>query len=130
MSDPVSDLLARIRNAILSRKTTLEIPSSKIRRRLAEVLRDEGFLAAVADGGDEKRPMISITLRWDPQNKPAISGMRRVSKPGQRRYVPADDVPRVRNGLGVAILSTSKGLMTDRAARKANMGGEVLCEVW
>lgn len=130
MTDPISDFLARVRNAILSRKTSLQLPASNVKRKLAELLRDEGFLSAVNDAGDTKFPTLTITLRWDPQNKPAIQGMKRVSKPGQRRYVAADGIPRVRNGLGVAIISTSKGLMTDRAARKANMGGEILCEVW
>jgi len=130
MTDPISDFLARVRNAIMSRKTTLELPASNVKRKLAELMRDEGFLTAVGEAGTEKFRSITITLRWDPQNKPAISGMKRVSKPGQRRYVPADKIPRVRNGLGVAIISTSQGLMTDRAARKANVGGEILCEVW
>ncbi len=130
MTDPIADLLTRVRNAILSRKTTLELPASQAKRRLAKLLVEEGYLAGMSDSGSGDKPTISITLRWDAQNKPAISGIRRVSKPGQRRYVPADDIPRVRNGLGVAIISTSRGLMTDRAARKANVGGEVLCEVW
>lgn len=130
MTDPISDFLARIKNAITSRKTSIELPASRLKARLAELLRDEGYVDAVNEGGDAKAPTIQVALRWDAQNRPAISGLRRVSRPGQRRYVGATEIPKVRGGLGVAIVSTSKGLMTDRAARKAHLGGEVLCEVW
>ncbi|MBI4508540.1 MAG: 30S ribosomal protein S8 [Deltaproteobacteria bacterium] len=131
MTDPIADFLTRIRNAIMARKTELDVPSSRLKRRLAEILRDEGFIASVTESaGDHKSDVLSITLRWDQQNRAAICGLRRVSKPGQRNYVSADSIPRVRGGLGTAIVSTSKGVMTDRDARKAGVGGEVLCEVW
>ena len=131
MTDPIADFLARVRNAILARKASLDMPASKMKRRLAEILRDEGYLTAVTESAsDNPQGILSVTLRWDPNHKSAISGLRRVSKPGQRSYVPATRLPKVRGGLGTAVVSTSKGLMTDRQARKENVGGEVICEVW
>jgi small subunit ribosomal protein S8 len=131
MTDPIADFLARLRNAIMARKASLDLPASKMKRRLAEILRDEGYLTAVTESAsDGPQGILSVTLRWDPNHKPAISGLRRVSKPGQRSYVPATRLPKVRGGLGTAVVSTSKGLMTDRQARKENVGGEVICEVW
>jgi small subunit ribosomal protein S8 len=131
MTDPIADFLARIRNGIMARKATVDVPVSKVKRKLAEILRDEGYVVSVTES-DTGRPqgILSITLRWDSNRRPAISGLRRVSKPGQRTYVPADQLPKVRRGLGTAIVSTSKGMMTDRAARKLGVGGEVVCEVW
>lgn len=130
MTDPIADFLARINNGILARKATIDVPASKMKKRLAEILRDEGYLAGVQENPNEKQGVLSLTLRWDAQNKPAISGLRRVSKPGQRAYVHADDIKKVRGGLGVAVVSTSKGMMTDREARKQGVGGEVVCEIW
>jgi small subunit ribosomal protein S8 len=131
MTDPIADFLARVRNAIMARKASLDMPASKMKRRLAEILRDEGYLTAVTESGsDNPQGILSVTLRWDTNHKSAISGLRRVSKPGQRSYVPATRLPKVRGGLGTAVVSTSKGLMTDRQARKENVGGEVICEVW
>jgi small subunit ribosomal protein S8 len=132
MTDPISDLLARIKNGILARKASIDVPTSKMKKRLAEILRDEGFVGAVVESGpqgEQKHGVITIQLRWD-QNKPAISGIRRVSKPGQRAYVHRDKLPKVRGGLGTAVISTSRGMMTDREARKVGLGGEVVCEVW
>ncbi len=131
MTDPIADFLARIRNGIRSRKPRVECPRSNIKLRIAEILREEGYLDGVATA-ESATPQgnITVTLRYDGRSGCAISGMRRVSRPGQRKYVPAKDVPRVRNGLGIAILSTSQGLMTDREARKRGVGGEILCEVW
>jgi small subunit ribosomal protein S8 len=130
MTDPIADFLSRIRNGIRARKQQVECPRSNIKLRLAEILRDEGFLQSVASSEDEKQGMLKILLRYDGRNSNVITGMRRVSRPGQRAYVPATKVPRVRNGLGIAILSTSQGVMTDREARTKGVGGEVLCEVW
>jgi small subunit ribosomal protein S8 len=130
MTDPIADFLARIRNAIMSRKTQIDLPASQLKLKLAELMRDEGFLTAVAFNADGPQGTISLTLRWDAQNRPAITGLRRVSRPGQRRYFGKDDIKKVRGGLGVSIVSTSKGLLTDREARKQGVGGEVLCEVW
>jgi small subunit ribosomal protein S8 len=130
MTDPIADFLARLRNAIIARKAKVEIPSSKMKRRIAEILRDEGFVASVEDKQDELQGLIVIQLRYGHDHANAISGIRRVSRPGQRRYVSKDKLPRVRSGLGTSLLTTSRGIMTDRAARKAGIGGEVICEVW
>ena len=132
MTDPIADLLARIRNGIRARKQLIECPRSNIKLRLAEILRDEGFVQGVTSIDDNKQGMLKLVLRYDGRtgSGSAITGMRRVSRPGQRTYVPAKQVPRVRNGLGIAILSTSQGVMTDKEARTKGVGGEVLCEVW
>jgi small subunit ribosomal protein S8 len=132
MTDPIADFLARIRNGIRARKQLVECPRSNIKLRLAEILRDEGFVQGVTSTDDNKQGMLKLILRYDGRtgSGSAITGMRRVSRPGQRTYVPAKQVPRVRNGLGIAILSTSQGVMTDKEARTKGVGGEVLCEVW
>ena len=130
MTDPIADFLTRLRNGIQARKQVVECPRSNLKVRIAEILREEGFVDAVASQDDERQGQLNVTLRYDGRNGAAISGLRRVSRPGQRFYVPAKSVPRVRNGLGIAIISTSQGLMTDREARKRGVGGEVLCEVW
>ena len=130
MTDPIADFLARMRNGIRSRKQRVECPRSNLKVRIAEILREEGFVDGVITAEDTKQGLLTVTLRYDGRTGCAISGLRRVSRPGQRKYVPAKDVPKVRNGLGIAILSTSQGLMTDREARKRGVGGEILCEVW
>ena len=130
MTDPIADFLARIKNGIRARKQVVECPRSNLKLRLAEILRDEGFIQAVTSAEDNKQGMLKLALRYDGRNSNAVTGMRRVSRPGQRAYVPATKVPRVRNGLGIAILSTSQGVMTDKEARLKGVGGEVLCEVW
>ena len=130
MTDPIADFLARIKNGIRARKQVVECPRSNLKLRMAEILRDEGFVQTVTSAEDNKQGMLKLALRYDGRNSNAITGMRRVSRPGQRAYVPATKVPRVRNGLGIAILSTSQGVMTDREARKRGVGGEILCEVW
>jgi small subunit ribosomal protein S8 len=133
MTDPIADFLARIRNGIRARKQVIECPRSNIKLRIAEILRDEGFVQAVTSAEDNKQGMLKLSLRYDGRASAsgnAITGMRRVSRPGQRTYVPATKVPRVRNGLGIAILSTSQGVMTDKEARTKGVGGEILCEVW
>jgi len=133
MTDPIADFLARIRNGIRARKQAVECPRSTIKLRIAEILRDEGFVQAVSTAEDNKQGVMKLELRYDgrpSESGCAITGMRRVSRPGQRHYVPAKQVPKVRNGLGIAIISTSQGVMTDREARHKGVGGEVLCEVW
>ena len=130
MSDPISDFLSRIRNGIMARKEHVDCPRSGLKLRIAEILRDEGFVNGVSQADNSPQGTISLTLRWANAERNAITGLRRVSRPGQRRYVNAKELPKVRNGLGIAILSTSRGVMTDRQARKLNVGGEVLCEVW
>jgi small subunit ribosomal protein S8 len=131
MTDPIADFLTRIRNAILARRGDVTCPSSTLKVRLAEVMKDEGYILGydVRPGFDGHSEII-VRLRWAEPGANAITGLRRRSRPGQRVYVGSDRIAKVRSGLGVAILSTSRGLMTDRAARKAGIGGELLCEVW
>jgi small subunit ribosomal protein S8 len=123
-------MLTRIRNAITARKAKVIMPASKMKARIAEVLKDEGFVGTISSEEDGKQGLLSIELRYDNNNHNAIQGIRRVSKPGQRTYARHDNLPRVRSGLGIAILTTSKGVMTERQARKEGLGGELLCEVW
>ena len=130
MTDPIADFLTRIRNAITARKSKVEIPASNLKKRLAEVLRDEGFLGAIEHKDEGPQGTLVVSLRYGHDQRNAISGIRRVSRPGQRKYVGKDDMPRIRSGLGTSVLTTSRGIMTDRAARKAGLGGEVICEVW
>lgn len=130
MTDPIADMLARIRNAISARKANVQVPASLLKERLAQVLVDEGFLSSVSRGNVEGWPQLSIELRYDSDNRNAITGMRRVSRPGQRVYGSSTKLPKVRSGLGTSILTTSRGVMTDRQARKQKLGGEILCEVW
>jgi small subunit ribosomal protein S8 len=133
MTDPIADFLARIRNGIAARKQAVECPRSNIKLRIAEILRDEGFVQGVVATEDEKQGMLKLELRYDGRPSVtgcAITGMRRISRPGQRHYVPAREIPKIRNGLGIAIISTSQGVMTDREARHKGVGGEVLCEIW
>ena len=130
MTDPIADMLTRIRNAIRALKAKVLVPSSKIKQRIAEVLSEEGFLGAVRREDDDKQGVLTIELRYDNNNRNAIEGLRRVSRPGQRSYVRHQGLPKVRSGLGIAIVTTSKGVMTERQARKAGLGGELLCEVW
>ena len=130
MTDPIADMLTRIRNAITARKAKVIMPASKMKQRIAEVLKDEGFVNAISSEEDGKQGLLSIELRYDNNNHNAIQGIRRVSKPGQRTYARHTGLPKVRSGLGIAILTTSKGVMTEREARKQGLGGELLCEVW
>ena len=130
MTDPVGDMLARIRNAGGARHAEVSCPASKLKLAVAQVLSQEGFVGEVSSDGDEKKPTITIGLRYQDDGKLMIEGMRRVSKPGRRIYVGAGEVKQVRAGLGMAILSTSKGVICDRDARAQKVGGEVLCEVW
>ena len=132
MTDPIADLLTRIRNAQRAGLEQLELPSSKIKQRICEVLRDEGFVREVSHRGDEgdKQGVLTVVLKYDTDKRPAISEIKRQSKPGLRRYVSYRDIPPVMNGLGIAVLSTSKGVMVDREARKQHLGGELLATVW
>jgi small subunit ribosomal protein S8 len=130
MTDPISDFLTRIRNGIRSRKQTIDCPRSTIKLKIAEILRQEGYLDSVSTVEDDRQGKIALTLRYDGRTGSAITGLRRVSRPGQRSYVAAREIPKVRNGLGISILSTSQGILSDREARKRGVGGEILCEVW
>jgi small subunit ribosomal protein S8 len=130
MTDPISDFLSRIRNGIMARKELVDCPRSKLKLRIAEILRDEGYINHVANMDNEHQGVLTVTLRYNHDQNAAITGLKRISRPGQRTYVGAKELPKVRNGLGIAIVSTSRGVMTDRDARKLGVGGEVLCEVW
>ena len=130
MTDPVGDMLARIRNAGGARHAQMSCPSSRLKLAVAAVLSAEGFIGAVNSDGDEKKPTLTIDLRYQDDGKLMIDGMRRVSKPGRRVYVGAGEVKQVRAGLGMSVLSTSKGVLCDRDARAEKVGGEVICEVW
>ncbi len=129
-TDPIADMLTRIRNASMVSLTEVKMPSSKLKVELAKLLKSEGFITDYAVSEEGKFKVLSITLKYDSKNKPVISKLQRVSKPGLRSYCKAQNLPQVLGGLGVAIVSTSKGLMTDRKARKENIGGEVLCYVY
>ena len=130
MTDPVGDFLTRIRNGIMAGHEEVNCPRSNIKVRIAEILKAEGYIDAVSTSDSDHQGSISMTLRYDKKARSAIEGLKRLSKPGQRQYVPAKKLPKVRNGLGVAIVSTSHGVMTDQKARELGVGGEVLCEVW
>jgi small subunit ribosomal protein S8 len=130
MTDPIADMLARIRNASSATHDEVSIPASKIKENIARILMEEGFVDAYKRVQGEQHPVIKVKLRYDEERSAAISGIRRVSKPGRRVYRPASDLPRVLGGLGVAIISTSQGVMTDKQARRARVGGEVLAYVW
>jgi small subunit ribosomal protein S8 len=130
MTDPISDLLTRIRNAGIARHGRTTCPASGLKKAVALVLKSEGFLEEVEEDSQDGHPVLVLTLRYDVEGKPMADGIQRVSRPGRRVYVGAKDIGRVRNGLGCSILSTSKGVLCDRDARAANVGGEVLCEVW
>jgi small subunit ribosomal protein S8 len=129
-NDPISDFLTRIRNGGNAGAATIRVPHSKMKARLADILKNEGFIRDVAQEGEGITLTLVITLKYDGRKAFAIKGLRRISKPGLRRYVGAGDVPRVLNGLGISILSTSKGVMSDKDARKNRAGGEILCQVW
>lgn len=130
MTDPIADFLTRIRNANMAKHESLEVPASKIKRDIAEILKNEGFVRDVEYIDDDKQGIIRVFLKYGKGNERVISGIRRISKPGLRSYVKADAVPKVLNGLGIAIISTSEGVITDKEARAKNVGGEVLAYVW
>ena len=132
MTDPIADMLTRIRNANIAMHDLTEMPSSKLKVALAKILQQEGYIEGFEVADDPKRPgdKLTITMKYTPDRKRTISGIKRVSKPGLRIYARADGMPRVLGGMGVAVVSTSQGLLTDAEARKRHLGGEVLCHVW
>ena len=133
MTDPIADMLTRIRNAALARHDRTEIPASKLKAALAEILKSEGYISDVRPSETEEetaQKKLTIVLKYGRDRQSAIDGIRRVSRPGRRVYVRHDRIPKVYSGLGISILSTSHGLMSDREARKHKLGGELLCEVW
>lgn len=130
MTDPIADYLTRIRNAIKARKRTVSMPSSKMKMHICEVLKKEGFISnySVAEEGAFKT--LTVELKYNDDNQSAIEGLKRISSPGQRIYAKKDEIPRVRYGLGISIVTTSHGVMTDREAIKNNVGGEIICAIW
>lgn len=129
MTDPIADMLTRVRNAVRARHTSVEIPASKEKIEIAKILKEEGFILKYEVSGEVKKT-ITISLKYGPNGEKIINDLKRISKPGLRVYAKSDALPRVLNGLGIAIISTSKGLLTDKAAKKANVGGEVVAYVW
>ncbi|MCC7540975.1 MAG: 30S ribosomal protein S8 [Deltaproteobacteria bacterium] len=131
MTDPIADMLTRIRNATMARLDRTEMPASKLKTRVAEILKSEGYISDWRTSDEDAQPKsLTVFLRYGSGGRPAIAGLKRSSRPGRRVYVGNDGIPQVRNGLGVAILSTSRGVMSDRDARRHGVGGELLCEVW
>ena len=130
MTDPIADMLTRIRNALTAKHDTVEMPASKMKKAIADILLSEGYISGVETVEDGVQGKIVISLKYGPNGERVISGLKRVSKPGLRIYAGHDELPKVLGGLGIAIISTSKGVMTDKEARKNNHGGEVLAYVW
>lgn len=130
ITDPIADLLTRIRNASTAKHPSVDIPASNLKKAICKILVEEGYVKGVQVIEDNKQGMLRVTLKYQPSGAPVIAGLRRVSKPGLRIYTNCEDMPRVMKGLGTAIISTSKGVMTDKAARAAHVGGEVLAFVW
>ena len=130
MTDPIADMLSRIRNANNARHKSVDIPCSNIKREIAKILLDEGYIKGYDVVEDDKQGIIKIDLKYSQDGERVISGLKRISKPGLRVYVKCEDVPKVLGGLGIAIISTSKGIITDKMARQNKVGGEVICYVW
>jgi small subunit ribosomal protein S8 len=130
MTDPIADMLTRIRNAGLARHDRTEVPASRLKEAVAKILKSEGFIADVRPSEGEGAKKLTIVLKYGRDRQSAIDGVKRVSRPGRRVYVRHDRIPRVLSGLGISILSTSRGLMSDREARRQKLGGELICEVW
>ena len=130
MTDPIADMLTRIRNANMVRHEKLEVPASNIKKEIAEILKREGFVRDVEYVEDNKQGIIRIFLKYGKENERVITGLKRISKPGLRVYAKTDEVPRVLNGLGIALVSTSQGLLTDKEARAKKVGGEILAYIW
>ena len=130
MSDPLADMLTRIRNGVMANFDSIEMPTSKTKVNIAKVLQEEGFVIGYHVNDTGPQGTLTIDLKYDADHKPIITGIKRVSKPGLRKYARVGEIPKVLNGLGIAILSSSKGVITDKTARASNVGGEILCEVW
>ncbi len=130
MTDPIADMLTRIRNAVMVRKKEVEIPASKMKIAIARIMKEEGYIAGYEVIDDGKQGILKIKLKYTPDRKSVIHGLERVSKPGRRVYCDKDSIPHVLDGMGIAILSTSRGIMTDKQAEKLGIGGEVICYIW
>ena len=130
VSDPIADMLTRVRNANMAEKKIVSLPHSKIKSEVARLLKQEGFISDFSVEDDNGKSILNLFLKYTIEREPVIQGLRRISKPSCRRYANAEEVPRVLGGIGIAILSTSSGLMTDSEAREKNIGGEILCYIW
>lgn len=130
MTDPIADMLTRIRNGAMAGHEKIEVPASKLKKSLAGILKDQGYIDDFSLVDDKKQGLIVVYLRYSAPKKNVITGIKRISKPGRRVYVDKDNIPKVLNGMGIAILSTSHGLVTDNKARETGVGGEVICHVW
>lgn len=130
MTDPIADMLTRIRNGNLAKQDKVDIPASNFKAGIAKVLKNEGYIKNSKIIKDRKQGLLRVYLKYGPKNERTIEGIKRVSKPGRRIYSGFEEIPKIRGGLGIMILSTSKGLMTDREARKKKMGGELICSIW
>lgn len=130
MSDPLADMLTRIRNGVMAKFDSVDMPTSKTKVNIAKVLQDEGYVTGFRVNEEGAQGTLTINLKYGSDQTPVISGIKRISKPGLRKYARAGEIPTVLNGLGIAILSSSKGVITDKTARASNVGGEILCEVW
>jgi small subunit ribosomal protein S8 len=130
MTDPIADFLTRVRNALMAKHESTDIPASKLKWQLAQIFKEEGYIADAQIIGEATKKLIHITLKYDAGETSVIQTLQRISKPGRRSYVTAAQLPKVLNGLGVAVISTSRGIMTDRECRRHNIGGEILCQVW
>lgn len=130
MTDPIADFITRIRNAQLAGHRRLDVPASKLKRAITKILVDKGYVQNYIDIEDGKQGLLRIFLRYDHYGQPVIRSLERVSRPGLRKYCTSDEIPRVRNGLGIAVLTTSRGIMTDKEARKLGVGGEIMCYIY
>lgn len=130
MTDPIADMLTRMRNTLLIRTEKVDIPASRMKVELAKILKEEGFIKSYKIIKDKKQGMLRVTLKYTTDNSPVISGLKRISKPGRRVYAGKDEVPNVMDGVGIAILTTSMGVLSDKSCRREGIGGEVLCYVW
>jgi len=130
MTDPIADMLTRMRNTLLIRTEKVDIPASRMKVELAKILKEEGFIKSYKIIKDKKQGLLRVTLKYTTDNSPVISGLKRISKPGRRVYAGKDDVPKVMDGVGIAILTTSLGVLSDKSCRREGVGGEVLCYIW
>ncbi|MEW5744723.1 MAG: 30S ribosomal protein S8 [Nitrospirota bacterium] len=130
LTDPIADMLTRMRNTLLTKTEKVDIPASRMKVELAKILKEEGFIKSYKIIKDKKQGVLRVTLKYTPDNRPVITGLKRISRPGRRIYAGKDEVPSVMGGVGIAVITTSKGVMSDRVCRREGVGGEVLCYVW
>jgi small subunit ribosomal protein S8 len=130
MTDPIADMLTRIRNSVLSKAEKVDIPASRLKVEIAKIMKEEGFIKSYKIIKDKKQGILRVTLKYTQDNRPIVEGLKRISKPGRRVYVGKDEVPSVVGGMGIAVMTTPKGILTDKVCRREGVGGEVLCYIW